>query len=374
MERLHRDCEVLVVGRGFAGLATASELVSLGASVCVVGDRNVVSASSRCGGIVAKGPPMEVSVFARRYGEAAAFELLNLCRQNETRMKNKFPNDFKVVSKINFFCFGTSSDEIYEQIVSQRIMERCGIPCSWLARNECSELIGAPLSRRVLGGTVTRDDCVIDVGMVISSLETILSKSGRCDLTYGRVEDIRCNQDYCDVFVQTGFYRAQSVVLATNKLPGFLSFPSWSLIEFRYRYEIAPAPPSVRFAWALNSEARFGLVSGGTSVTGCPVDSADDPVVLLPRGHTATPTIGRGSGAQGMGANVVTPTWETSDGMPVIGRMPGQPKIWVNCLYGGHALSSVFEYSKRLATVVLGGENLLPAWVSPSRSIVEPAY
>jgi len=195
--------EVIVVGGGLIGLATAAALAERKVSVTLIGERRPGEASPAAAGMLA--PSVE-----RAPGTAHAFGVA---------ARDRYPSylDFladRVGVRVPLNRLGILQVALSEKGI--RGLKKTALPTSsWLSSKELHEL--EPALSHGLGAVFSPDDGVVDNSILISALEAFCAASDRITRVVGAAISIEPKQDSSTVRLASGdSYTGRRVVIAAG--------------------------------------------------------------------------------------------------------------------------------------------------------------
>lgn len=141
------DCEVAIVGAGFAGLSTAIHLAERGVAVCVLDAGSVGDgASGRCGGHVLYGGRIDEAELVRCCGEAAG-------RRLHAFGARAADDTFALIERLGLRCDAVRSGSLYAADTAAglsaarakwRALQDAGVPARWLDADAMVATTGSP--------------------------------------------------------------------------------------------------------------------------------------------------------------------------------------------------------------------------------------
>jgi glycine oxidase len=202
--------EVIVVGGGLIGLATAAALAERDVSVTLIGERRPGEASPAAAGMLA--PSVE-----RAPGPAHAFGVA---------ARDRYPSflDFladRVGIRVPLNRLGILQVAITEKGIKG--LRKTALPTSrWLDANELHEL--EPALSHALGAVFSPDDGAVDNTIMVAALEALCAASDRITKVVGAAISIEPKQDSCTVRTESGDrHTARRVVIAAGAWAGRIS-------------------------------------------------------------------------------------------------------------------------------------------------------
>jgi glycine oxidase len=195
--------DVIVVGGGLIGLATAAALAERQVSVTLIGERRPGEASPAAAGMLA--PSVE-----RAPGPAHAFGVA---------ARDRYPSyvDFladRVGVRVPLNRLGILQVALSEKGIKG--LKKTALPTSrWLSAKELHEL--EPALSHGLGAVFSPNDGAVDNTILVAALEALCTASGRITRVAGAVISIDPKQDSCTVRVGSGdSYTGRRVIIAAG--------------------------------------------------------------------------------------------------------------------------------------------------------------
>lgn len=374
MSKQPETTDVVVVGAGIAGAATAYFLAKAGYQVSVL-ERESTFGVHSSGRNAAIGRYVVTDVV----NQAMAIEGLRFAR--EPGIDFERPCVERASGSLTLAC----GEELLElERIAQQLASQ-GIACSWLNPGQaCARLplLDPSTFERALW---CADDCVLDVHALLHGFLRAAKAYG-ARVTYGcEVTDVQCDGDVvagvetscgsvsCGVLVNAAGAWAEQLGQMAGAAPVGLRVTRRHLMVSQ---PVAAVDPSWPVVWDVSHNYYLRPESGGLLLSGCEVDSAtahdvqaDTERVAEMAGKVAgwVPAVSNwGLLRSWAGLRVLSP-----DGRFVIGEDPQRRGfVWVAGL-GGHGMSAAASVG-RLAAAWVAGEasGELAAAMAPSRALV----
>lgn len=387
------SCDVAIVGGGMTGVGVAYWLQTLGKELSpkvVLLERDSISygATGRNAGFILLGTAEHYERAVNIYGRREAKDLWVLTKENHTLMK-------EVIEKHRLACeyrqggslhLAASQEEQKELIRSARLLEEDGFPCSLLEKKEADALLGG---QDFFGALLTPQDGEINPARFITELARVTSSLGAAFYEGTPVEipppDYSLRQSSSssspgELLLATpgGRVRAEVVVLAINGYSSLLHpFFQGRITPVRGQM-LATAPLGKRlFPYPIYANYGFEYwrqLEDGRIIIGGKRESSFETEV----GSEEVPTAAIQEGLEAFLHHhfpslefAVTHRWAgtmgfTPDGFPLVGTLPGDPRLFVTGGYSGHGLGLAFKASRIMAEALLEGKPA-PARFSPRR-------
>jgi glycine/D-amino acid oxidase-like deaminating enzyme len=237
-----------------------------------------------------------------------------------------------------------------------------------LNRAECEAMLGLPISSRFLGGRFDPAGCVIHPVKMVEGLLEAARWRGLTVASGSPAAEIAATVSGVGIRLGRGELRADRVLIACNhrsaalvpELDGLLRPVRGQMLETE------PLPPSFRPAMAVDRGAAYWrqFPDGPVILGGCrsadprPEETGDDdlnPAIqaalegFLPDNFPALPA--PRVRARWAGIMDVTP-----DGRPLLGPVPGRPRVWVAAGLGGHGLPVALGAGRAIADEMATGQ------------------
>lgn len=350
-----RDVDVLVIGAGLAGLATARALRARGRTPLVVDREGPGSgASARNGGFVLVTHVFSYPKVRARVGPVAARALLALARENHERVRAAAGADPEASAgyrRSGSLMLSVRGDAMEARVLceAQELLEEDGVRARFVdvpdALTGFSHALHLPDDGEVHPGKL--------VATLAAGLEGTVATVDRIDF-HERVAHTRSGRRlaYRDVVIATNAWAGDLVpelaavieknrgqMLATAPLPQTLAhvcYAGWGYEYFRQRPDGRVLLGGRRAQFREAERTDVALPSA-------PVQSALDDYLErhLPftRGAEITD---RWAGIMGF----------SPDDLPLVGGLPGRPGAWVIAGFTGHGLGLALACAERLAARV----------------------
>ena len=202
--------EVIVVGGGLIGLATAAALAERKVAVTLIGERRPGEASPAAAGMLA--PSVERAPGrAHDFGIAARDRYLSYVDFLADRVGVRVP-----LNRLGILQVALSEKGI-------KGLKKTALPTgSWLSAKELHDL--EPALSHGLGAVFNPDDGAVDNTILVAALEALCAASDRITRVAGAVISIDPKQDSCTVGTDSGDrYNGRRVIIAAGAWAGQIS-------------------------------------------------------------------------------------------------------------------------------------------------------
>jgi gamma-glutamylputrescine oxidase len=376
---LPRTVDVLVVGSGLFGAATAYWLARAGRKVSLL-DRVGVAygASGRNGGFVVAGMHEEYPSAIARVGHKTARAVLTISYENQAVLRQVLAEEELDCHYREPGSLGLALGE--EQLAEVRnnvaTLNADGFSAQVLSRDEVQELIRTPLGPEILGGKFLPGQALVHSAKLIKGLVQAAQRHGA---HVYQARATRLVQDGQSVLVETerGNIQAGAVVLATNAWMGELipEMREWIVPVRGQIMAYAPTAPvftTAIFASLTDTEEYWQQTLDGSIVLGgCRALAPGRDVNVWEQ--TPTPDVQQAleqifprlfpqlSGLQ------VVQRWAglmdfTPDRIPIIDRVPGIENAWFVGGLSGHGMPFGMLIGQMLAETVQTGQTPERLW------------
>jgi glycine oxidase len=320
--------EVIVVGGGLIGLATAAALAERTVSVTLIGERRPGEASPAAAGMLA--PSVE-----RAPGPAHGFGIA---------ARDRYPSyvDFladRVGVRVPLNRLGILQVALSEKGIKG--LKKTALPTSsWLSAKELHEL--EPALSHGLGAVFNPDDGAVDNTILVSALEALCAASDRISRVAGAAISIDPKQDSCTVHMQSrDSYTARRVIIAAGAWASQIS-------GARFTRAVTPARGQlVSYSAAPLRHAAYGpsgylvprgnLTIGGSTMENVGFDAnttADGVKKVRAASEEICPSLASSRETRSWaGLRPITP-----DMLPILGPDPEHPSVLYAC---GHSRNGV---------------------------------
>ncbi len=379
---LPRAVDVLVVGSGLFGAATAYWLARAGRQVALL-DRVGVAygASGRNGGFVVAGLHEEYADAIARVGHATARAVLSIAYENQAVLREVLATeeincDYREPGSLGLALDGEQLASVRKHVAT---LQADGFSAQLLGREEVQELIRTPLGSEIVGGKFLPGQALVHSAQLIQGLVRAAQRHG------ARIYQARATrliQDGAGVLVETehGTIRAGALVLATNAWMSELipEMRGWIVPVRGQVLAYAPTDPiftTAVFASLTATEEYWQQTLDGSIVLGgCRALAPGRDVDVWEQ--TPTPEVQQGleqifprlfpqlSGLR------VTQRWAglmdfTPDRIPIIDYIPNLSNAWFVGGLSGHGMPFGMLIGQLLAEAVQTGQ--LPQRLGPLR-------
>jgi glycine/D-amino acid oxidase-like deaminating enzyme len=375
-EPLPSRAEVVVIGGGYVGGATAYWLARRGVEVLLIERRGVSSgAAGRNAGFIAPGLGMSFAEAVARYGRAGAVQRLSFTRRGRALA-------LTLIDELAIDCdleapggltIATSPEEWRAIQESGAALRREGFAFELLDRDALQRHVDAPLPKRFLGALFNPETLLVNPAKLNNGIVRGALERG-AHLALGvEVHGLAEQDSGVTVRTNRGEINARYAVLATNAWsPQIAPFLVERIAPVRGQiFATAPAPRIFRRAMSANqgyeywSQRRDGrIILGGARWAAADRDEGyyaeelnptiqDALVRFLVESFPALAGVRverRWSGIMGF----------SRDGYPLIGRLPGNGRLLVAAGFTGHGGPYFAVAGKSIAELIVDGRSEEP--------------
>jgi glycine oxidase len=322
------SAEVVVVGGGLIGLATAAALAERKVSVTLIGERRPGEASPAAAGMLA--PSVE-----RAPGPAHGFGVA---------ARDRYPSfvDFlaeKVGVRVPLNRLGILQVALSEKGIKG--LKKTALPTSrWLDAMELHDL--EPALSHGLGAVFSSDDGAVDNTILVAALEALCAASDRITRVAGAAISVEPKQDSCTVLTKSGDqYTARRVVIAAGAWAGQISGARFAraVVPARGQLVSYSASPLRHVAYGPGGYIvpRGDLTIGGSTMENAGFDASttnEGVKKVRAASEEICPSLASARETRAWaGLRPVTP-----DLLPIIGPDPENPSVLYAC---GHSRNGV---------------------------------
>ncbi|MGZ3491718.1 MAG: NAD(P)/FAD-dependent oxidoreductase [Gemmatimonadaceae bacterium] len=320
--------EVIVVGGGLIGLATAAALAERKVSVTLIGERRPGEASPAAAGMLA--PSVE-----RAPGPAHGFGVA---------ARDRYPSfvDFladRVGIRVPLNRLGILQVALSEKGIKG--LKKTALPTSsWLSAKELHDL--EPALSHGLGAVFSPDDGAVDNTILVAALEALCAASDRITRVAGSAISIDPKQDSCTVRVETGdSYTGRRVIIAAGAWAGQISGARFARAVTPARGQLVSYSTSplrhVAYGPSGYIVPRGNLTIGGSTMENVGFDAnttADGVKKVRAASEEICPSLASSRETRAWaGLRPITP-----DMLPILGPDPQHPSVLYAC---GHSRNGV---------------------------------
>jgi glycine/D-amino acid oxidase-like deaminating enzyme len=360
-------CHVAIVGGGITGALVAEHLTAMGCDVVVVDrEREGFGSTAASTAMLQWEIDLRLSQLATLYGFAAAAEIYRLSFQAVEGLRH-------LVSELALPCGFTLRQTVYlaagesgprELLDETKMRERAGLPGSFVEHAALRDAFGFDRAAAIVSpGSAEADPLSLCHGL----LAVAVQRGAR--LVRDEAVDFDGAGRSAAVTLASGrVVEADMIVLATGYvMPDIVSD---DLHRVASSWAIATVPQAPQALWpgrALVWEASEDYCYGRTTTDGRIVFGGEDEAfdepnrrealgpakteALRARLHALIPQSGLDidhawSGAFG----------QTADGLPLIGQVPGHPRLLAAYGYGGNGITFSFMASRLIGSLLSGRE------------------
>jgi glycine oxidase len=320
--------EVIVVGGGLIGLATAVALAERKVSVTLIGERRPGEASPAAAGMLA--PSVE-----RAPGPAHAFGVA---------ARDRYPSyvdflDDRVGVRVPLNRLGILQVALSEKGIKG--LKKTALPTSsWLGAKELHDL--EPALSHGLGAVLSPDDGAVDNTILVAALEALCAASDRITRIAGAAISIDAKQDSCTVRTQSGDqYTGRRAVIAAGAWASRISGARFARAVSPARgqlvsYSVSPLR-HVAYGPSGYIVPRGNLTIGGSTMENVGFDAStttDGVKKVRAASEEICPSLASsGETRAWAGLRPITP-----DMLPILGPDPENPSVLYAC---GHSRNGV---------------------------------
>lgn len=366
-----RSADVAIVGAGLLGLSTALHLLERdpGLDVLVLDAGDVAAgASGRGTGLLGPRVGPAVDQARERFGDEVArrMYLASVDAVHQVR---------ELVSRAGIACglrdgdqfVVAASDQTAQALHRQAAAYRAlGLDVPLLSRADLRDRIDVPYR----AGLRYRDAATLDPAALTRGLAETVRRHGARLYPYTPVRGLTRLGRVPGLTLPTGTVRARTVVLAVNAYAPGLRLPVGTVLPLAVS-AIATAPLDPETYAALGGPDGYAVVDANpmapyfrTTPDGRLVVGGGRPA--LAGGQPADPRwLADAARAlhPGLRPVEVAHAWHgrigmTGDGLPVVGRVPGQPEVWYAGGCNGHGLAMSVAHGAYLADTLTGADML----------------
>jgi glycine/D-amino acid oxidase-like deaminating enzyme len=382
-DRLPATADIVVVGGGLLGAATAYWLARRGADVTLI-EAGVLAggASGRNGGFMVAGTAAAYPDAIERHGHAAARAVWMLTLENRALLRQALAEeaidcDYREPGLLHLALGAQQFDRLAQVVAAQH---SDGFNAELLDRAQTQELIGTPLGSEIAGSLYAPENGLIHSARLVQGLAGAAARHGAriCESTPA----LELRADSGGVLVRTprGELRAGAAVVAINAWSAELLPALTGLVTPVRGQALAYAPCAPVFHHGMGAavtptgEYWQQAPDGSIILGGCRAAAPEGDVGA----KTPVPTAEVQAAIEqilphlfpALGELRVARRWAglmafTSDGMPVADRAPDLPGAWVVGGFCGHGMPFGMRLGQLLAQAATSGEK--PAALAPFR-------
>lgn len=379
--------DVVIVGGGYVGAATAYWLARLGVGAVLLERRGIATgASGRNAGFIAPGLGMAYAEAVATFGHESALARLAFTRAGRDLA-------LAMIEEIGIACdleaqggltVAASAKEWQSLRASGEALVAHGAPIQVLTRDELGPHLAVPVPQRFHGGLYNPETLLVNPAKLARGIAEGARRLGARLFTHTNVLALTDTPDG-RVAVETdrGEISAARVVLATNAYsPLLVGFLRQRITPVRGQiFATDPAPPTFRRAmsanygyeyWSQRADGR--IILGGGRWAAPDMDEGYYTEELNPTIQSALyafltdafPTL-RGVGLHRQWSGIMG---FSTDGYPFIGPLPGRERVIVAAGFTGHGGPYFTITGKCVAELIAHGESgtSLEAY-APGRSL-----
>ena len=354
--------EVEIVGGGVTGCSCALALAEAGVRVRLHEARQIAGgASGRNGGFALRGGAMAYDAAQRQLGRERARSYWQLTEQAQARLALLAGDAFRAVGSVRL---AVDEEERAALRAEFEALVDDGFAAEWLDANDLT----TPLRGRFAAAVVHPPDGAIQPARWVRRLARLAAAAG-ADLVEGsRVASL-------------DELEAERVVVATDGLgTGLVPELDERVRPTRGQVLVTESLPKLIFErphyarhgfdyWHQTRDRR--LVIGGSRDAGGTAEWTDDEavteVVQSRIEALARELLGRALRITHRWAGI----WGTTDDLlPLVGQVPGQPRVWVAAGYSGHGNVLGFASGELVARALTGDRDPILDLLDPARSVV----
>ncbi len=369
--------EIVVVGGGFLGIATAYWIARTGRPVVLLERESlVIGATGRNGGLVGWGTAESYSRAIARFGYETALHILTLTRENRLLLHQLITEEaIDCDYQEGYLRLLLTNAEKESCVENKRVLDREGISTILLDREQVQELIALELGPDIIGGLLVPETARVHSVRLVQGIAEAAQRYG---LRIVQAEVHRLEEDGSGVRLKTnqGNIRADAVVLALNAWTSLL-LPALKNIITPIRGQMlayAGLPPLFNHgmgAAVTNMGEYWQQTSDGTVILGgcrsaapeydagilsneptTEVQQALDQIfpLLFPQIADQLQVIQRWAGVMAF----------TPDLLPIVDRVANLPGSWFVGGFCGHGMPYGLRLGQLLAEAVTQGTHPSP--------------
>ncbi len=353
------DVDVAVVGGGITGCACALELAQAGLKVRLFEAREIAGgASGRNGGFALRGGAAPYPVLAESIGDDATAALWQWTEAELVELAVLGGDAFRATGSLRLAVDDEERDELREEYEALRDV---GFAAEW------RENLGEPLSRYP-AALFHPPDGVLQPARLVRRIAERAAAAGVEIHEHARVDS-------------TDSLGARTVVVATDGYPSGLLGELEGLIV-PTRGQVIATEPVEEMLFEIPHYGRHGfdywhqrpdgrIVAGGfrdvSLDTEFTAEEVTTPVVQAALEHFVEEHVGRPLRIDYRWAGIFGMVF---DFVPVVGRMPGDERLWIAGGYSGHGNVLGYACGRLVARAILGDRDPLLDVFEPSRLLV----
>jgi glycine/D-amino acid oxidase-like deaminating enzyme len=359
--QLEGQADVAVVGGGITGCACALALAEAGLNVRLFDAREIAGgASGRNGGFALRGGAAPYPVLADSIGPAATAAVW---RWTEAELRELGPiagDALRLTGSLRLAVDDEERDELREEYEA---LVEAGFEAEW------REELAPPLAGRYPAALYHPPDAVLQPARLVRNLARRAAKAGVEIHEHTRVASV-------------DDARAAAIVVATDGYPSGLLGELEGLIV-PTRGQVIATEPFEEMLFEIPHYGRHGfdywhqrpdgrIVAGGfrdvSLDTEFTADEVTTPVVQTALESFVEEHVGRRLRVDYRWAGIFGMVF---DFLPVVGRMPGDERIWIAGGYSGHGNVLGFACGRLVARAIVGDRDPLLDLFEPSRLLAE---
>lgn len=381
-QNLPKNADVVVIGGGLFGTATAYWLARAGASVMLL-ERTMLAygATGRNGGFVMSGTAEPYTAAIARLGHDIARSVGRITYENRALLRQVLAEEALVCDYREPGGLNLALGE--EQLAAHRrdvqALQADGFQAVLLDRLRLQELIGTPLGSEIAGATLTPEQGLVHSARLIQELARAAQRHGA---TLCQAEALRLSATATgvDIFTNQGTLQAGAVVVAVNAwtselLPVLAEYVTPVRGQILAYKPVAPVfKTSMSVDITATGEYWQQTLDGSIVLGGCrelapgqdvgvkamqPTDEMQAAIEqVLPRLFPELKHL------------IVARRWAglmafTADYLPIVDKVPGIERAWFMGGFCGHGMPFGMRFGQLLAETALQCE--LPAELWPFR-------
>ncbi len=378
---LPRMIDVAVIGGGLMGTATCYWLARQGVPVALL-ERSALAAGAtgRNGGFVVARPAGPYSKAIARLGHETARAIMDVTLESRTLLRQALQEeaiacDYREPGTIRL---ALSEAQAEQQIQEVDALCTDSFPAQWLDRKDIQPLIHTPMALEILGGRFLPEQGLIHPARLVQGLmRAALHRGVRA--YQAEVQAIVPTGNAVRLQTSRGTLLAGTVVVAANvwasKLLPMLADIIVPIREQMLSY--APIAPvfTTGISAAVTVDEYWQQTPEGTIlIGGCGSVAPDEDVGIWENSPTKVvqDTIEQVLHRlfPALAPLQVAQRWAglldyTTDGHPIVDRVPGMPNVFFLCGFSGHGMPYGMRFGQLLAATVQSGE--LPSALQPFR-------
>lgn len=372
-DELPSSIDVVVVGGGLFGAATAYWLARAGCQVVLVErDGLAAGATGRNGGFVVTGTAGSYAGAIEHLGHETAQAVVNITYENRTLLRQVLAEegidcDYREPGSLGL---ALSEAQLEEQRRSVEALQGDGFAARLLRREDAQEFVATPLGSEIVGGTYVPEQGLVHSARIVQGLAEAARRHGSRLCT---AQVLRLSEADGSVLVQTtkGSIHAGAVVVAVNAWSSTL-IPELEGLIVPVRGQVlayAPMEPVFKMGmaagvtptgeyWQQTLDGTIVLGGARAVASGGDVGVLDNRPTEEVQGaiEEVLPRLFPELGGLRVVQRWAGPMAFTADHMPIVDRVPGLARGWFVGGFSGHGMPFGLRFGQLLAEFVIEGQ------------------